>query len=47
MDWIEEIFHVSPDEGNGALELLFALAQVSLLDANFANFSGLSAREAA
>jgi hypothetical protein len=26
MDWIEQIFHVSPDEGNGSLELLCALA---------------------
>ena len=23
MDWIEQIFHVSPDAGNGSLELLF------------------------
>jgi heme/copper-type cytochrome/quinol oxidase subunit 4 len=31
MDWIEEIFHVSPDGGNGALELLFAVAPVAAI----------------
>jgi len=25
MDWIERVFHVSPDAGNGSLELLFLL----------------------
>ena len=25
MDWIEQIFHVSPDAGNGSLELLLIL----------------------
>jgi hypothetical protein len=25
MDWIERLFHVSPDGGNGSLELLFFL----------------------
>jgi hypothetical protein len=29
MDWIEHLFHVSPDGGNGSLELLFFLAPVA------------------
>jgi len=28
MDWIEHLFHVSPDAGNGSLELLFILCPV-------------------
>lgn len=31
MDWIEEIFHVSPDGGNGWLELLFAVVPVAAM----------------
>ena len=26
MDWIERIFHVDPDAGNGSLELLFIVS---------------------
>jgi hypothetical protein len=29
MDWIERIFHVSPDAGNGSLELLFFLCPIA------------------
>jgi hypothetical protein len=31
MDWIEQVFHVSPDAGNGALELLFILMPIAAL----------------
>jgi hypothetical protein len=54
MDWIEHIFHVSPDAGNGSLELFFVLCpiaalltQVSLLDAKMRYFSGRIARRGA
>jgi hypothetical protein len=29
MDWIEHLFHVSPDAGNGSLELIFILCPVA------------------
>jgi hypothetical protein len=29
MDWIEDLFHVSPDGGNGSLELLFFFAPLT------------------
>jgi hypothetical protein len=31
MDWIEQIFHVDPDAGNGALELLFIVCPIAAL----------------
>jgi hypothetical protein len=31
MDWIEQIFHVSPDAGNGSLELLFIFCPIAAL----------------
>jgi hypothetical protein len=31
MDWIEQVFHVSPDAGNGSLELLFIIGPVAAL----------------
>jgi hypothetical protein len=31
MDWIEQIFHVSPDAGNGSLELLFIVCPIAAL----------------
>jgi hypothetical protein len=31
MDWIEYLFHVSPDQGNGSLELLFVILPVAAL----------------
>jgi hypothetical protein len=31
MDWIEQIFHLSPDGGNGSTELLFALAAAGIV----------------
>jgi hypothetical protein len=31
MDWIEQIFHVSPDAGNGSLELLFVVCPIAAL----------------
>jgi hypothetical protein len=31
MDWVERIFHVSPDGGSGAYELALALAVVVVL----------------
>jgi len=31
MDWIEHIFHVSPDAGNGSLELLFIICPIAAL----------------
>jgi hypothetical protein len=31
MDWIEQLFHVSPDAGNGSLELLFILCPIAAL----------------
>ena len=31
MDWIEQIFHVSPDAGNGSLELLFIVCPMAVL----------------
>jgi hypothetical protein len=31
MDWIEHLFHVSPDQGNGSLELLFVILPVAAL----------------
>jgi hypothetical protein len=31
MDWIEQIFHVSPDAGNGSLELLFIVCPMAAL----------------
>jgi hypothetical protein len=30
MDWIEQLFHISPDGGNGATELSFMLVLVIL-----------------
>jgi LPXTG-motif cell wall-anchored protein len=30
-DWIERIFHVSPDAGNGSLELLFIVSPIAAL----------------
>jgi hypothetical protein len=30
MDWIEQIFRVDPDAGNGSLELLFMSVQMPL-----------------
>ena len=29
MDWIEHLFHISPDEGNGSLELLLILCPIA------------------
>jgi hypothetical protein len=29
MDWIEHLFRVSPDQGNGSLELLFVTLPVA------------------
>jgi hypothetical protein len=31
MDWIEQIFHVSPDAGNGSLELLYIASPIVAL----------------
>jgi hypothetical protein len=31
MDWIEQIFHVSPDAGNGSLELLYIASPIAAL----------------
>ena len=31
MDWIEQIFHVSQDAGNGSLELLFIVCPMAAL----------------
>jgi hypothetical protein len=31
MDWIERIFHVTPDAGNGSLELLFIVCPIAAL----------------
>jgi LPXTG-motif cell wall-anchored protein len=31
MDWIEQIFHVDPDAGNGSLELLFIVSPIAAL----------------
>jgi hypothetical protein len=31
MDWIEQILHVSPDAGNGSLELLFVVCPIAAL----------------
>jgi hypothetical protein len=31
MDWIEKIFHVSPDAGNGSLETAFLMAPLAAL----------------
>jgi hypothetical protein len=31
MDWIEQMFHVSPDAGDGSLELLFIVCPISAL----------------
>jgi hypothetical protein len=31
MDWIEQIFHVDPDAGNGSLELLFIVCPIAAL----------------
>jgi hypothetical protein len=28
MDWIERLFHISPDGGNGSLELLFFVVPI-------------------
>jgi hypothetical protein len=36
MDWIEQLFHVSPDEGNGSLELLFVILPVAALAIGYA-----------
>jgi hypothetical protein len=35
MDWIEHLFHVSPDAGNGSLELLLVLCPVAGLLTGF------------
>jgi hypothetical protein len=35
MDWIERSFHLSPDGGNGSLELLFALAPAAAVLVGF------------
>ena len=35
MDWIERILHLSPDGGNGSLELLLALAPVAAVSVAF------------
>jgi hypothetical protein len=35
VDWIEHIFHVSPDAGNGSLELLFVLCPLAALLVGF------------
>jgi hypothetical protein len=45
MDWIEQIFHVSPDGGNGALEALyFAVAFVAVVGVVFRRRIGNWAR---
>jgi len=31
MDWIERLFHVSPDAGNGSLEILFIVCPIAAL----------------
>jgi LPXTG-motif cell wall-anchored protein len=31
MNWIEQIFHVSPDTGNGSLELLYIASPIAAL----------------
>ena len=31
MDWIEQLFHLSPDGGNGSTELLFALLVAAIV----------------
>ena len=31
MDWIEQVFHVSPDGGNGAIELVIYIVLVAFL----------------
>ncbi len=31
MDWIEQLFHLSPDEGSGSTEILFALVIASIV----------------
>jgi hypothetical protein len=35
MDWIEQLFHVSPDAGNGSLELLFIVCPIAALLVGF------------
>jgi hypothetical protein len=35
MDWIEHLFHVSPDAGNGSLELLFIFCPIAGLLTGF------------
>jgi hypothetical protein len=35
MDWIERLFHVSPDGGNGSLEFLFFLFPVAAFLSGF------------
>ena len=36
MDWIERLFHISPDGGNGSLELAIFIAVVTLAGAALA-----------
>jgi hypothetical protein len=31
MDWIEQVFHVSPDGGNGTIELVVYIVLVAFL----------------
>jgi len=38
MDWIERIFHVSPDAGNGSLELLFVVVPIAAFLIGFVAF---------
>jgi hypothetical protein len=35
MDWIERIFNLSPDAGNGSLELLFVFAPAAAVLVGF------------
>jgi hypothetical protein len=35
MDWIEHLFHASPDAGNGSLELLIILCPIAGLLTGF------------
>jgi hypothetical protein len=44
MDWIEQIFHVSPDAGNGSLELLLILCPLVAFLVGFLTLIWLSGR---